>query len=42
MAITQGRDATPLAPSSKDTAWGLSKSAWSYREFAPFVAEAMK
>jgi predicted amidohydrolase len=26
----------------QDTAWGLSKSAWSYREFAPFVAEAMK
>ena len=23
-------------------AWGLSKSAWSYREFSPFVAEAMK
>ncbi len=26
----------------QDTAWGLSKSAWSFREFAPFVAEAMK
>jgi predicted amidohydrolase len=26
----------------QDTAWGLSKSAWSYREFAPFLAEAMK
>ncbi|WP_395715790.1 carbon-nitrogen hydrolase family protein [Prosthecobacter sp.] len=26
----------------QDTAWGLSKSAWSYREFAPFVVEAMK
>ncbi len=26
----------------QDTAWGLSKSAWSFREFAPFMAEAMK
>jgi predicted amidohydrolase len=26
----------------QDTAWGLSKSAWSFREFAPFVQEAMK
>ncbi len=26
----------------QDTAWGLSKSAWSFREFAPFVAEAIK
>jgi predicted amidohydrolase len=25
-----------------DLAWGLTKSAWSYREFAPFVAEAMR
>lgn len=25
-----------------DQAWGLSKSAWSFREFSPFVAEAMK
>lgn len=24
------------------TAWGLSRSAWSYREFAPFMEEAMK
>ena len=26
----------------QDTAWGLSKRAWSFREFAPFVAEALK
>jgi predicted amidohydrolase len=26
----------------QDTTWGLSKSAWSFREFAPFVAEAIK
>ena len=26
----------------QDTAWGLSKSAWSFREFAPFVQEAIK
>ena len=25
----------------QDTAWGLSKSAWSFREFAPLVAEAI-
>ncbi len=26
----------------QDSAWGLSKSAWSFREFAPLVAEPMK
>lgn len=26
----------------QDSAWGLSKSAWSFREFAPYVQEAMK
>lgn len=26
----------------QDTAWGLSRSAWSFREFAPFVAEALR
>ncbi len=26
----------------RDSAWGLSKSAWSWREFAPFVQEAME
>jgi hypothetical protein len=26
----------------QDSAWGLSKSAWSFREFAPLVAETMK
>jgi len=24
------------------TAWGLTKSAWSYREFSSFMDEAMK
>ena len=26
----------------QDVAWGLTKSAWSFREFAPFVRDAMK
>jgi predicted amidohydrolase len=26
----------------QDSAWGLSKSAWSFREFAPFIEAAMK
>lgn len=30
---------TSLQP---DKTWGLTKSAWSFREFAPFVEEAMK
>jgi len=28
--------------SRKSTSWGISKSAWSYREFKPFLDEAMK
>jgi 5-aminopentanamidase len=31
-----------LRPGRPDMAWGLSKSAWSYREFKPFLDEAMK
>ena len=36
--ITADISPDPKAP----TAWGLSRSAWSYREFAPFMQEAMK
>ena len=30
------------ASKGPDMSWGLSKSAWSYREFAPFLEQAMK
>lgn len=33
-------DIDPQPPRS--TAWGLSRSAWSWREFSPFIEEAMK
>lgn len=33
-------DIDPKKPA--DTAWGLTRSAWSYREFGPFMEEAMK